>query len=84
MKTTPEIIERLELIIRESGLSRRQFSLILGRPVSEFFEIYAGRIKLLSDEFVQALELKFDINPEWLKTGRGPRKKNGKENGKEK
>ena len=78
VKVTTAIVKRLQKINDQSGLSNRQFSLSLGHAASVVQEIYAQRIKTLSDSIILALELKYGVNPEWLKTGKGPQKSGGR------
>ena len=77
MKLTPDVISRIKEVNKESGLSKRQFSLLLGHSASAIHEIYAGRVKVLSQSNISILELKFGINPHWLETGEGPKKNAG-------
>ena len=77
MKITPDIIERLKQINKESGLSQRKFSMLMGHSASAIHEIYVGRVKVLSQANISILEMKFGINPEWLETGKGPKKSGG-------
>ena len=71
MEVTPEILERLDGIIRQSGLSRRQFALSLGNSPSTMTEIFSRRIKNFSGAFLKVLELQYGININWLETGMG-------------
>ena len=72
MKVTKAVIQRLEKIQKESGLSQRQFSLAISYSASTLHQIYNSYVKVISKPVIGLLELKFGVNPEWLETGKGP------------
>lgn len=74
MKITKGVISRLQQINKEAGLSNRKFSMSLGHSAATIQEIYAGRVKTLSGSIIMILEMKYGVNIEWLKTGKGPKK----------
>lgn len=65
------VLNRLELLIQETGQTRKQFADSIGHSPSTITEIFSGRIKNLSGTLGKILELKYSINLEWLKTGKG-------------
>lgn len=74
MKITKGVINRLQQVNQEAGLSNRKFSMSLGQSASTIQEIYSGRVKTLSGSIMLLLEMKYGVNIEWLKTGKGPKK----------
>lgn len=73
MEITQDILDRLDQVIAQSGLSRRQFAISLGNSPSTITEIFSKRIKTFSGTFLKILELKHGINLTWLQTGAGNR-----------
>ena len=74
MKITKGIINRILQVNQESGLSKRKFSISLGRSPAAIQEIYMGRAKTLSQSIITMLEMRYGVNPQWLQSGKGPAK----------
>ena len=77
MKITQEIIDRILEVMNGKGLNRSQFSRALGFERNRLSDII-GKFKKnpkteLSNVFINALELKYHINRQWLETGFGER-----------
>lgn len=73
MKIDSGVLQRLNEVIIDSSLSRRQFALGIGHAPSTITEIFSKRIKTLSGSIITILELKYGINPDWLSTGVKPK-----------
>ena len=71
MKIDPGVLKRLEMLIEETGQTRKQFAASIGHSPSTITEIFSGRIKTLSGTMAKILELKYSINLDWLASGEG-------------
>lgn len=70
-KATKEIIERIEWIVRELGMSERQFILSMGLSLNWFSDLRGGRSKTISEMVILFLETKYGVNHLWLTDGTG-------------
>jgi len=67
------VISRLEVLIEESDVQKKEFADSIGLLPSSLSDILKGRIKSLSKKTLLALELCRGINIGWLATGKGER-----------
>lgn len=63
--------ERLKIARKKLGFSQVYFSEALGIKQGSYSDIERGKVKDISESLLLILDMKFGINPEWLKTGRG-------------
>jgi len=71
MKITPQILERLDEVIRDTHLTRSKFAEVNGFSRGTLGDIFRERIGTLSNCMINLLQLKYSINPVWLETGEG-------------
>ncbi|MES0490761.1 MAG: hypothetical protein ABUK01_12255 [Leptospirales bacterium] len=71
MQLNQEILDRLEKVLTENNLNKRQFALSIGAQTSGISEVFNGNIGSLSGTTVKILEVIYGINPIWLETGSG-------------
>jgi len=62
--------ERIKKLIEALGLSQRKFAKELGISHATISEYISGNIKP-SSKVLKAIEEKFNVNPEWLREGKG-------------
>ncbi len=65
------ILERLDCLIRESGMNQKEFARLVGMSPSAITELLNGRVKKISNPFLLILFLQFGIRKQWLLTGEG-------------
>jgi len=75
MLLNESIIERLQEVLNESKLSKRQFADSLGASASSLNDMLSGKPKAISGILVKVLELVYGVNPVWLETGEGKKRK---------
>ncbi len=68
----PEEIQRLKLAFERLGISQKEFA--NGLEVSESFisKLFSGVNKNISDRSLRGAQIAFNINVDWVKTGKGP------------
>ena len=64
------LAERVKALIDELGLSQRQFSLKVDIDTGYLSKIIQGKV-IPSDRILKVIANTFDVNIEWLKTGKG-------------
>ena len=75
MVLNESIIKRLEEVLDESKLSKRKFADALGASASSLNDILSGKLNAISGILVKVLELAYGVNPVWLETGEGKKRK---------
>jgi len=73
MKINQEIIQRLQEVNRQSGVTTEEFSSLIIEPPFTILDIYNGQVDELSKPAKIVLEGHFRVNLHWLETGEGPR-----------
>ena len=71
LKVDKQILKRLEFILTDSNMNKKEIAYAFGLSPSTISEIYCGRIKSLSNPLLKVMELEKGVNVEWLKTGKG-------------
>lgn len=65
---------RLQQIIEESNLTVKDFASKIGITPSGLSDILNGRTKRISVKVLVAIAKEFGINPDWIRTGKEPKK----------
>jgi transcriptional regulator with XRE-family HTH domain len=63
--------DRIRYIIEISGYSLRGFAKESGISPSGLSGILSGKTRDVSPMFLKILEIRFQVNPDWLRTGEG-------------
>ena len=69
MKST--LPERLERLFADLGINQIDFARRIGFTQSYLSQILSGSKKSPSPRFFDVIRREFNVNPEWLKTGKG-------------
>lgn len=62
--------ERLKILLRELGISQRQFALQIGIDAGYFSRILSGKA-IPSSKILLLIESVFNVNKEWMENGSG-------------
>jgi len=71
IKLNEQVINRLCILLHESGMNKKEFAREFGLSPSGLSELFSGRTKKLTNRLLQAMQLKRGFNPDWLETGIG-------------
>jgi hypothetical protein len=73
MQKFSDVVQRIELVRKEAGMSPARFASAIRLPVKTFKEAIDSRNDPPSVELIRAVILRFGIRPNWLLNGIGPK-----------